>query len=275
MQRCLTIVLLLLVASATPISTDAAVVDWELIKARGYEQTENNLAPSTSSTNIFFGELIFDTSSGLAGVSLGGAPGSPLPYSDFGSSPGFAWELDLDFPNAAALDVAIPDGGVYSIDVPTSAGVVSESISFSGGYPSQVPFFSGTLYETLQGFDSSQDLTLAWDDASGTGMTTVEVFIADAAGDFDVIYEENPALPSKFVPGGTLEPGKEYIAVLVFVNETDDPRDSFSSGEGLSGYLTFTEINFTTALVPEPTTASLIALGLLTFRLSPRRKPRG
>lgn len=264
MQRCLTMALLLLVGLTIPCTTGAEVVGWEIIKARGYEQTSNS-APTTPSINIFFAGIDFDTPSGITGVSLEGAPGGSIPFSPEGFPLGIFWETELDFPNDAALDAAIPSGNTYSIDVETSTGTVSEPIALSGGYPTPIPFFSGTLYETLQGFDSSQDLTLFWDNVSGTNVTGVEIFIEDVSGDFDVIDEENPPLNSTFISGGTLEPGKEYVAGLIFFNEADDPRDSFSSGDGLSGHAVFTEIFFTTALIPEPTSLLLVLMGLASL----------
>jgi hypothetical protein len=253
----------LIVACLT--STAAAdVIDYSLAKILLHEQTANNTAPTVLEGAELFGQIALNNGTDFTSVSLGGAVGSPIPFS---TTNAFFddWEFFQDFPSQAQLDAAFPNQ-TYTFDASGSPGLgtFSENVTLSGVYPG-IPFYTGTVFSDAQGFDASAPFTFTWNAVSGNSFFLTieevdgpEVFFVDGFGSSDT---------SAIIPGGTLTAGTDYEAYLAFANVTADQRDSFPQGEGLSGLARETYFEFTpgtgTPIVPEPSTLILFGTGMI------------
>lgn len=242
-----------------PTLAKAEVFGWQIIKAQGFEQTANDTQPTSASTAVAFADVFADPGDFVA-VTLNGTSPGPIAF----SGPSFErWRIDEDQSDLNALNTAFPNT-TYTINATPAGGgsLVSESVTLAGDFPAATPFFNGPVYEALQGFNASQDVTLTWD----TLPLGVEafVFIDDDALGFEVFGEEVTGLTNLVVPGDTLDADTEYIALFAFFVTSPDQPDGFSTGAGRSGYVNFTELFFTTTAIPEPTTGllSLLAVGI-------------
>ncbi len=261
MKFCLT--MLALAAFVIPMATSTAwaeVTDWRLSKLRVYEQTASNTQPTQNPTTVFQADVRTENLNDLTSLSLGGAPGSPVSLNGpFGNGSSYRWRIDQDFADEAAMNAAYPNNASYTLDAQGPQGPTSESIAFSGTFPVEIPYFTGQVYQNLQGMNPSQDLTLTWDTLP-SGVDAF-VFIDDDSAGVEVFDEEVTGLTSTVIPGNTLSPNVEHIALIAYFAETSDARNGFTTGQGSTEFITLTELFFTTGTaIPEP---SSMLLGLL------------
>ena len=227
----------------------ADVDEYEILKIQEYEQTANNVQPTTP-TEFFFEVDISTTASGdFAAVNLGGAPASPVAlFND-----ALSWKLFDQYMSKTALDNAYPNANSYTLD--TSGGNLvdpfSEPITFGAtdNYSTVVPFFTGSTYNDLQGADSNAAINLTWNlpSSGGTQVKSVEVSIDEVP--FNLLYFEELTVSetSTMIPASTLSPNTDYIVFLVWSSDVVDTRNDFLTGEGISAFALETRIEFTTA----------------------------
>ncbi|MEM6798792.1 MAG: hypothetical protein AAF589_04690 [Planctomycetota bacterium] len=260
----LALILGLTMAAASPATT----LDWSLAKFRGYEQTEDNTAPTTPLFYEFFSHLATDNPADFLEVNLGGAPGSPVPFVNLPG--GLNWEISQQFLSEAALDAAYPANAPYSIGAMSALGLINEPVAFGLDFPSTLPFFTGPVFSALQGMNAAVDFTLTWNmPLAADGVNEAFIFVLDAQSGEQVFQSEVTDETSVVLPGGTLLPGSSYIATIEYRRLSKQQRESFANGEEEVRTGNLTAAAFTTSEVPEPTTISTlfaVACGVVATR---------
>lgn len=243
----------------------AIVMDYDIGKARFYEQTASDTAPTTPTSFVFFSQVSSDNDNDFTSVSLSGAPDGEVAYSEiFG---GFSWDIYEEFPSEAEIDNDFPDGD-YQIEASSALGTIREPVAVNGSFPAAIPYFTGGVADALQNIDPSQSITLSWNESIDSSETIV--FVDDVLSEEEIFYlETTPNITSTTIPANLLEVGREYLAVVIFINGGNDDREGFSSGFGKSNKANLTEFAFTVVAVPEP--AALSLLGIAVSLMGARR----
>ncbi len=260
----------LFVGLSTVNSANALVMDYDLGKARIYEQTANDTAPITPSRYAFFSQLSSDNNTDFSSITLAGAPAGPVAYSTFNG--GFSWDIFEEFANESALNTAFPDGD-FKIQASTPIGVIREDVTLDGSFPEAVPYFTGPVAEALQTIDPSQSTILSWN-APAPSVSTI-VFVENVVTDNEIFYlEPASGITSATIPANAFYGGGEFLAGVIFLNAEEDQRESFSTGNGNRIKGNITEIPFVVIAVPEPTTLALAGPAMLILGISVFAKQR-
>jgi len=247
----------------------ADVDDYLILKLQDFEQTANNVQPTTPS-EFFFEAEIFTTALGdFAAVNVGGATASPVAL----TNDALLWDLSDEYGTKAALDLAYPNGNSYTLDTSGGTlGTLSEPITFgTENYPTVVPFFTGSTYNDLQGVNSDAAINLTWNlpSSGGAQVNFVGLIVEDASHNGVYFEELTVSSTSTIIPAATLLPNTDYTVYLEWSSDLDDTTTSFSPGVGISGFALETYIEFTTGAaffvvvggtsIPIDTTALLLA----------------
>lgn len=273
----------LLTAAAAPANAD--VLEWVFFKDHVYEQTADNVRPTT--VDLYDYEIVLYTDpNDFATVDVIGG-GVNIPLTEFG--PG-EWEAFSLFGSQAGLDAAFPSLPTnYTIS--TSGGTLgplNESVQMGPDrYPVGAPYLTGTSFSDLSSFDVSQDLVIDFGQvgAGETNVTAFSFFIVDLVNDLDVFtYQEfgpGPYSGSFLLPGGTLDPMTDYLIEMEFstaLQDTPDAFDPFSTSpvaETNFAALTLFEFETAQSSVPEPSTVVLGLMGSVALvGLAIRRRRR-
>lgn len=263
----------------TPHPAPAEVIDWALYKIESSEQTANDTPPAAESHIQLGGDLLTDNAADFSAVSLQALGGGI----SFATEDGFSWELNSEFATEEALDGFL-GATAPSIDADSALGTIREPISPLGDFPELRPFFTGQVFEALQGMDPTADFELTWNDASvSQEVNEVFLFVDDigpdpAPGDGEVFFAGGLTSTAIVVPADTLQSGRQYRVGLVFASIGEGERDSFATGEEVTATANETTIVFTPAPVPEPRVAgalvALVGASVLTTRRGARQQSR-
>lgn len=251
-------------------STFALVMDYDLGKARIYEQTANDTAPTLPANFAFFSQLSTDNSNDFSSVDLSGATAGIVPFAE--ENGGFSWDIFEEFGDETNLNSAFPDGD-YKIEATTPIGVIREEVTLDGSFPATIPYFTGGVADALQSIDPAQSTMLSWNAPVSTVNTIV--FVEDALTGNEILYiEPATGVTSTTIPADSFQAGGQYIAGVIFLNDPEDQRESFSTGTGSTIKGNITEIPFNVAVVPEPASVATVgfALSLIWLRTTNRRR---
>jgi hypothetical protein len=166
--------------------------------------------------------------------------------------------------STAALQTGFPFG-TYTVDYSGgTAGTGSASASYTqNAFSSTIPTLTPTTFTGLQGLDTSQPFTIAFNtDMPIPASTENDVFVNIFDAGTGTIAIGQGFLPSTttsfFVPANTLAPNTSYNVHVIF----SDRISTTSSGVDTTlGFDQDTSAAFTTAAVPE--TSTTVSLGLL------------
>jgi hypothetical protein len=179
------------------------------------------------------------------------------------------------FNSLANLDAAFPDGSyVFKPSGGTlSGGTASLTMPDNTFYPAEVPSLSGSSYTSLQAYNPSQSLQLTWNSFTPDARTTfpfVDFFIEELVNGEDTstalqtsTFTNVSSFTSATIPAATLLPNQQYQAVLVFENDVQTNDAYFGTYNTDIQKEYFTDIDFTTAAVPEPSSIVLLAAGVI------------
>jgi len=201
-----------------------------------YEATAD-VNENVSGTAISSGLLTLPESSGV----------SPQPFTE--EEDVSHWGSQAQFETLAGLDGTVP-GGTYTINVVDGNGNHTYTMSLPGtdSFPSAPAAVVG--FSALQTVNSSQALTVTWSPLEGgTSSDFVELNISGAGG---TVFQTpnigasgalNGTSTSVVVPAGTLQPGINYSASIIY-GELAGPVDT-TDYPGVNGYPVFaTETDF-------------------------------
>jgi hypothetical protein len=204
------------------------------------------------------------------GFSLQQTPGSYDSASVAYPGPASPWNLavqapcclgyEFGFGSQADMDAALPFG-TYTFTAANSATLATDSavVDYSAdAYPSVIPAFSAATWNALQGMDSSRPFTLEFNAFPSTPVTTIAWTDIIVWGGFSSFLQNSST--SAVIPAGALLPGTAYSYSIVFGNDTQGVRFSFT-----------TNGSFTTGAVPEPLPSVLVLIGCGALGVRARR----
>jgi hypothetical protein len=233
----------------------------------------NQTGPSTVSVfGTFFSGAAFMPAAGdyNTGTLTYPGPGSPQTLSPgtFGG-PNVGFQTPY-FPNQASLDAAYPFGlyTYHAMNTVTLASSSNVGISYTAdAYSTAVPTLTSGSFNALQGYNSSQSLTVNFNSFAPAANASVGYlfwgFFNRNTNNTDLSQGFlSPSTNSLFIPGGTLAPNTDYSLELNF-DDRIFGRDVNGSGIGTTlGFDERTFLNFkTAAAVPEPTSFAIRARG--------------
>jgi hypothetical protein len=190
------------------------------------------------------------------------------------------WEVFITFPTRAELDAAYPDGAyTYAISGGTG-GDQSAGLTMPADFiPATVPQFTAATFGGLQAVDPAEPFTASWnafDPDPRAANARVRFGLYDAtAGGFPIFAGNLPASAREFVvPAGTLVPGHEYEALLIFSNAISTPDAGFGGARSLADANRSVGLHFAVAAVPEPGSGVLLGTALCGLGAYARRRGR-
>lgn len=242
-----------------------------------YEQTGNG---NTLALNGYFysADLNAATANSYTSASMSyPGPGSPvnLPQS---TTTDYHYQTSF-FPSQAAMDTAFPMG-TYTF---TGVGGTTDTASYqytADDYPQSTPFLTGTEYSSLQGMNPSLPFTFNFSPyVTGSTASVSYIFftIFDVTTSTFVVNDGflSPTTTSETVAANTLTAGNQYEYEIDFSNRDFVPSPGATNPAQL-GFDLRTDGLFTTgSSVPEPSTVSLVGLGVaaaLTFKFRRGRR---
>lgn len=188
-----------------------------VIKTASYEQAAVDVQPTTA---VFWSFEAFVEMADVGDAATGLVDGIFPMWAD--TLPGGGLELSyyLDTMTKAEMDAAFPSGTSYELSIDGGVlGARSQTLALTAdSYPSSVPFFTGLSEVAFTTTDVSQDITLTWNSAVGSGATAIVVTVIDDVTDEDVLFVIllDTTLTSLTIPGGTLEAGTPYVIEIEF-----------------------------------------------------------
>ena len=253
--------------------SQAAITFYSLFVTNGYEQTSNAqpTLPLSYSGDV---SIDFNNAGDLTAANVTSpSPLSPMTLNvgtlnaDFGQTYASAAQRDTDFPPSAEYQFNISGG---------SLGSQSASLSRPGtdAFAADVPYFTGTTYDDLQGVDATTTITLPFTGyAAPLGVNDPLIFIGiTRVSDGALVYGDSGpnTLTSFTVPAGTLQPNTDYDVNLVYSSRISIAEAGFATATSQMAYDLRTDLLFTTG-VPEPSTVALGALAAVAFAAYRRR----
>jgi hypothetical protein len=160
-------------------------------------------------------------------------------------------EEDAWFQSKAALDTAFPSGQQYTMDIGGGTlGARSQSFELGpDAYPAP-PYLIDGSFDALQGMDPDLDVAVIW--ATPGAEVDLIGYAIERPDTGELIAEGllGPDVTELVIPGGLLEGGVAYEALLAFAKVTLRPGagpPGFDSTDMLiEGYLSDTWVGFTT-----------------------------
>lgn len=164
------------------------------------------------------------------------------------------WDFFVDFETKAELDATFKSGKyTFAIDT-VNQGLKSPAVTLSSDAYPVTPQISNWVDAQL--IDAASDFTLTWN--TFTGGTTDDFIQVSIVNAFDETIFETPGFwetnplrgtsRSVVIPAGTLEPGAEYFATLLFANAGTLNRTTYKNAIGTTAYSKLT--NFTLQTIP-------------------------
>lgn len=251
----------------------ASILDYDIFKVVAYSQTTN----SQPSTPIGYfgtvGVISNNTTDFTAGQVTSASPLSPMTLSLSGGTGTYQSSL---LASMASLNTDFPDGTIYTYQI--SGGTLGTetatlSTPASDEYSATVPYFTNGGFTSLQGVDASSAINLTWNAyATPAGVNTPLTFIgitqvSDGASVFGV--SGSNTFTSTMVAANTLLPDTEYDLDIVYSARNTTANAGFSTASAFTAYDVRTDLVFTTAPAPEPSSfvlAVLSGLGLAGCR---------
>jgi hypothetical protein len=212
------------------VSSAQNVGTFVLAKIQNYAQT-STATPVVDQTAPFqFGSFVLQGTATLNSATLtfnGGA--SPKAY-----TPGTGVFTILDtFTTQAQLDAAYPTT-TYTLNVDTSAGMFSKSISYIAflGYPT-LPRITNTDWQNgVLVIDPSVDYTLTWNSFSNATAADMIQLSIQGSG---LSLSPFPASQTSYtIPAGTLQPGRTYSSDLAFLRVAGTTSADANFGNGFA-----------------------------------------
>jgi hypothetical protein len=199
--------------------TNAAVMpDWRLNKARNYNQSSDNTAP----TSVVFWDVFSivetrnQTDAGTVTLS-GGGLSSPVVFTQ--EEPG-DWSYDKDYATEALLDAEFPDNQVFTITVSGGElGTISQEINLGAKSFPNIPFLTGTVFSDLQSIDPTLSVDVDWN--TPTNATNVSLLVSSLPNeDGTELFDGNNlgVVTGSALPAGTLPAGFQAYGYLEFSN---------------------------------------------------------
>jgi hypothetical protein len=240
-------------------SANASVTEYELFPFAVFQQA-SDAQPTTPAAYLAL-EQVVSSPGDFTSASFSGGGTSATTLNNLNGT----FSATQFFPSQSALDAAIPPGTTYTFSLTGGSynGQSATLTSFaSDQFPSTVPYFSGTTFDSLQNVNASNPITLNFDHDSNTEFGTV-VGVTNVANGSSVY--SNTSIPasetSLVLPANTLLPGQSYQVAIVSV-ASQTTTGFTSSAEGLMVEGDDTYIVFNTAPVPLPAAAWLLLSGL-------------
>jgi hypothetical protein len=190
----------------------------------------------------------------------------------------YTYEYDSGFyGNQAAMDIDFPKG-TYAMTATNSVTSDNATTMFdysNDAYSASQPYLAGTNYSDLQGMNPSANFNFQFSPFVPNALATdPELFftIFDATTGEAVFSDTfQPATTTGVtLPGDTLLPNHAYAYDLDYSDRLTVTSDG-ADNPALLGFETRTEGSFTTGAVPEPATATLLALGTVALLARRRR----
>jgi hypothetical protein len=244
----------------------AAVTYYRWFKTATYEQTSiaQPLAPH------YFGavDVLFSDPLDLTGGTVTSTSSlSPMHLSK--STPTY-FNYEMNFTFLAGLDVNFPNSSSYTYNI-FGGQLGSQTASLTPPandlFPAAVPFITGTGYSQIQGMNVGVPLTLTWSGytpAAGTNTPLIFLSITRVSdGHVQFQTQGDNTLTSALIPANTLAAGTAYDLDLVYDNRIDTSHAGFGGASSEVGFDNRTDITFTTAAVPEPSSVVLVSWAVL------------
>ncbi len=256
-----------------------AVIQYDLFKTADYTQT-SNAQPTTPFNYRMDARIDTNVDHDVTAASLT-LPDGVTVYPFTSSTPRFLFYRENGLASAGDLDAAYP-AGTYTFTATAgtlapSSGSIDFPESAQLGYSATVPYLTGNSFSSLQGMDSTANLTLTFDGfIGGTFANQVVTFFTvfdNTSG--DVVFTENGS-PSVFtastIPGGVLLPDHAYAYSVTFSDRiVGTGLFGNDSAVTLAAFDLATSGFFQTAAVPEPGIGGLLPL-VIGFVTSRRRR---
>lgn len=221
------------------ISNASVLPDWRINKARNYNQTAANIAPTTPVFWDVWALVETRNENDIANLTLtGGGLASALTYSKEDES---AWTYENDYPSQAALDADFPDNQTYTITVSGGAlGTRIQTINIdSEGYP-PIPFLTGSKLDDARSLDPTADFTFTWNDPDES---SAQLFISSGTNESgeEYFHEEDLVGTNLTVPANTIPAEIQGYGYLEFGKTASNVETSGGFGvSGFSGRLSIT-----------------------------------
>ncbi len=239
----------------------------------------------TAASRWQFGTQIYQPAENISGATITVPGGSPI---SMNGSSGFLFpspSLTTFFTSQSQFNAALPDGNyTFGVTINSSGGTASLTMPDNSFYPATVPFLSPSSFSALEHYNPGQSLNLAWNSFVPDARTTsplVSFFIQDRSNFAEAFSTSSSTNVSSFtsatIPAGTLQPNHSYLATLVFTNNIMTTNAYFSTYDTDIMKEYYTDINFTTTAVPEPSSLALLGAGIaaLLACCMPSRGGRG
>jgi hypothetical protein len=223
------------------------VGSYEIIKGIDYLQTEDGVPPS--SPFLYY----FDAMVQLDGEMASGMTIETLTSSFEMSVLGTTWEAGVDFPSATALENAVPELSVVTIEsVGGTLGDRVQSVPVGAAVYPERPYLLGCGYSDLQNANPLLPITIRWSepDENTTGIS-IGIYSEFVTGDV-FCAELGPEARMFTIPAGVLIDNAPHELIVEFSNTTQltgDDCPGFGVGaEGVSIYSSGVSVLFTASL---------------------------
>jgi hypothetical protein len=254
----------------------ADVTNYNAFKNNEYSQT-SNAQPSTAVGFFATAALSYSTAGDVANVQVAtGGSTSPLTLS---STPGNNFNYGASFSSQAAMNAAFPSGNPYTFQISGGTlGTQSATLNTpSTDLFSSIPFLTGTNYSQLQGLDSTLSHTIGINGFTPvTGTTDSFIFMTiTRQSDNAVVFQQSflsASTTSINVAANTFAAGTAYNIDLDYSSRITTANAGFGTSSSLISFEQRTEIGFTTAAVPEPSSVVLTGVGAASAILVLRRR---
>ncbi len=205
------------------------------------------------------------------------SPASPFTLTQF--SPGY-WGSSQFYPSQSAMDTNLPPGDTFGYLI--EGGLLGDRLALlhipaNDLFTSDIPFYTGAAYTTLNGMNTAAPQTITWNGytpAPGTNSSPIffNIYrVSDGQSVAGTVVANN--VTSYFLPPNTLQPGTQYRADIDYSSRLDVADAGFINGDASLNYDLLTSLTFTTGigmgggalLAPEPTSLVLAFAAFLAI----------
>lgn len=216
------------------ISNASVLPDWRINKGRSYNQTADNIAPSSAEFWDLYCSVETRNSNDASSITLSGG-NIPSPITLTEEDPG-EWNYDADFTTQALLDAAFPDGQDYTLTISGGElGTISQTINIgSSGFPS-IPYLIATNFTDAQSIDPTQDFAFSWNVPTPIDASVQFIVTSLPDEDGDEFFEEsNSGITGSTLPALSMPAGQTGYGYLEFA--VGSTTSTGASGFGVSGF---------------------------------------